>query len=633
MTQYTILGTAGHIDHGKTALVKALTGIDPDRLKEEKERGITIDLGFADLRYPDGLTVGIVDVPGHERLVRNMLAGAGGIDLVLLVVAADEGVMPQSREHLHICNLLRIKSGIIAITKTDLVDEDWMDLVEDDVRTFVKGTFLEGAPIVPVSSKTASNVDLLKEKIREESLKVEPKPSKGIFRLPIDRVFTLRGFGTVVTGTAVSGNLSVGDDIEVLPSNIKSKVRGLHSHGNPIERAYAGQRVAINLQGVDRETLRRGDSVVITGKFTPSAMVDAKVELLKHTQILKNRDIVHLHLGTSENTARIILYGKNELKAGEGCYCQLRLQDPVIAMSGDRFIIRRFSPVDTIGGGEVLDASSYKMSHRKSLDDLTTLDYGTLPEKIALKVKRAGIHGIKTSFIEGWIKEEVTIIEHSLKELTGKGLLHRSDDVLFHNLNVNAFSDRVHTRLKDFHEKNPLKPGIQKEELRTQINLEPKLFGCLISFLKGITIDKEIVGLETFRPVLGPLDEALKKAVIELLEKSETQPPDMEELSRMLDVDHNRIFDILKLMVKEGSIVRINSSLFITSSVYRKSMENLASFFNKKSEMTVKEFKDTFPTTRRYAIHFLEYLDSNKITRRVGEVRKRFSELDSAVRS
>ncbi len=619
---YTILGTAGHIDHGKSALVKALTGIDPDRLKEEKERGITIDLGFADLRYPDGLTVGIVDVPGHERLVRNMLAGAGGIDLVLLVIAADEGVMPQSREHLHICNLLRIKSGLIAITKTDLVEKDWLDLVKDDVRTFVKDTFLERAAIVTVSSKTMLNIDLLKEKIREESLKVEPKPSKGLFRLPIDRVFTLKGFGTVVTGTALSGSISVGDDAEILPSNVKSKVRGLHSHGKPIETAYAGQRVAINLQGVDKEALKRGDSVVVKDKFAPTTMLDAKVELLKHAHIMKSRDIVHLHIGTSENTARIILYGRNELKSGESCYCQLRLQEPVIAMSGDRFIIRRFSPVETIGGGVVLDPSSYKMSHKKSQDDLTILDYGTLSEKIALKVKRAGIHGMKISSIEGWIQEETTIIDHSINELKEKGILYQYDDILFHQISIDAFGNLVKNKLKDFHEKFPLKPGIQKEELRTHLNLELKLFGCLISAAKEIIIEKELVRLATFRPVLTRLDEALKKALLEFLEKSGAQPPDIEELCRLFKTDQKHLSDIMNLMVKEGSIVRINNSLFITSSVYRKSIENLKNYFGKKSEMTVKEFKDTFPTNRKYAIHFLEYLDSNKITKRIGDVRQ-----------
>ena len=324
---YVILGTAGHIDHGKSALVKALTGIDPDRLKEEKERGITIDLGFADLVYPDGLTAGIVDVPGHERLVRNMLAGAGGIDIVILVIAADEGIMPQSREHLSICNLLKIKSGLIVITKADLVEDDWIKLVSEEVKDFVKGTFLEGADIIPVSSKTGKNIELLKEKIRDVALAVKPKLTKGLFRLPIDRVFTLKGFGTVVTGTAISGSISVDDPVEVLPANINSKVRGLHSHGKSIKTAYAGQRVAINVSGVEKESLKRGDVVVVPGRFSPAKAVDAKIELLKDSPVLKNRSLVHFHSGTSETIARVILYSLEEIKPGEGCYCQLRLHD------------------------------------------------------------------------------------------------------------------------------------------------------------------------------------------------------------------------------------------------------------------------------------------------------------------
>ncbi len=332
--RYVILGTAGHIDHGKSSLVKALTGIDPDRLKEEKERGITIDLGFADLTYPDGLTVGIVDVPGHERLVRNMLAGAGGIDLVLLVIAADEGIMPQSREHLAICNLLKIKSGLIAVTKADLVEKDWLHLVMDEVRGFVKGTFLEGAEITPVSSKTGENLDLLKEKIREVALRVEPKPEKEIFRLPIDRVFTLKGFGTVVTGTVVSGTLSLDETAEVQPSGISAKVRGLHSHGKAIRTARAGQRVAINLQGVNKEDLRRGDVAVTPKNIQPSRIIDARIDLLAEVSPLKTKSLVHFHIATSETIARVILYNRDELNAGESCYCQLRLDEPVVALSG-----------------------------------------------------------------------------------------------------------------------------------------------------------------------------------------------------------------------------------------------------------------------------------------------------------
>ncbi|MEJ2324439.1 MAG: selenocysteine-specific translation elongation factor, partial [Nitrospirota bacterium] len=291
--RHVIMGTAGHIDHGKSHLVKALTGIDPDRLKEEKERGITIDLGFADLVYPDGLTIGIVDVPGHERLVRTMLAGAGGLDFVLLVIAADEGIMPQSREHLAICDLLKIQSGLVAITKTDLVEPDWLGLVTEEVRAFVEGTFLEGAEIVPVSSVTGENLDRLKEAIGRVARKVEVKPAKGLFRLPVDRVFTLKGFGTVVTGTAVSGSVGLEESVEILPRNLTTRIRGLQSHGKPVKRVSAGQRAALNLQGIEKEDLHRGDTLVSVGRFSPTRTIDAKVELLKNAPPLKSRGLVH----------------------------------------------------------------------------------------------------------------------------------------------------------------------------------------------------------------------------------------------------------------------------------------------------------------------------------------------------
>lgn len=620
---YVILGTAGHIDHGKSALVKALTGIDPDRLKEEKERGITIDLGFADLRYPDGLTIGIVDVPGHERLVKNMLAGAGGIDLVLLVIAADEGIMPQSREHLHICNILKIKAGLVAITKSDLVQKEWLELVEEEVKDFIKGTFLEDSPIVCVSSKTMSNIDLLKEKIKEIALKIEPKPIRGLFRLPIDRVFTLRGFGTVVTGTAISGTISVDDAIEILPSAIKSRVRGLHSHGEPIQTAYAGQRVAINLQGVDKEEIKRGDSVVVPEKFLPTRKFDSKVELLSNSPLVKNKSLLHFHLGTSETVARIIFYdGINELKAGESCYCQFRLKDPLIAMAGDRYIIRRFSPVETIGGGVILDPSPYRRSLKAGTQDLTIYENGTLSEKLAIKIKRAGIYGIKNLLLEGWIKEEVTKIRESIMSLKNQGIIMQCEDILIHTEIFKTFKDNIINTISDFHKKNPLKPGIFKEELRSYYSIDSRLFTNLVSAIDEIVVEKETARLKTFEVALTQLDETLKSKVFEVLEKSGFQPPIKEELINSLKIDPRTLTDLLKLMTKEGTLVRINDSMFITLNHYKKMIENLKDFFSKKSEMTVAEFRDLLNTSRKYALPFLEYLDSNKITLRVGDVRK-----------
>lgn len=620
--RYIILGTAGHIDHGKSALVTALTGIDPDRLKEEKERGITIDLGFADLSYPDGLTVGIVDVPGHERLVKNMLAGAGGIDLVILVIAADEGIMPQSREHLHICNLLKIKSGLIVITKADLVENDWLALVQDEATNFVKDTFLEGAEIIPVSSKTMMNIDLLKEKIHQLALTVEPKPTKGLFRLPIDRVFTLKGFGTVITGTAVSGSISVNDEVEILPTNIQTKVRGLHSHGKAIQTAYAGQRVAINLQGVEKEALRRGDAVVVPKRFISTRKIDAKVELLKNAPPLKNKSLVHFHLVTSETIARVILYGRNELKAGEQCYCQFRLQESVIAMSGDRYIIRRFSPVDTIGGGVIIDPLPFRRSMKEGLDDLQVFETGTLSDKIAIKVKRAGIYGISLSVIEGWIQAEIPSIRKSVSLLKERDILKQFEDFLVHADIFDQAREKAVRILSDFHKKNPLKPGMPKEELRALLKIEPRHFGNFISAVKEIVIDKELARLATFRLALSQVDETVKTKILELLEKSGFQPPTREELGTSLKIDQKHLTDILKLMAKEGSLVRIIDTVYVTASVHQKMIECLKSFYCKKSDMTVAEFRDILNTTRKYALPFLEYLDSNKITLRVGDIRK-----------
>ena len=620
--RHVILGTAGHIDHGKSALVRALTGIDPDRLKEEKERGITIDLGFADLRYPDDVVVGIVDVPGHERLVKNMLAGAGGIDLVLLVIAADEGIMPQSREHLSICNLLRIKSGLIAITKTDLVEQDWLHLVEDDTRDFVRGTFLEKAPIITVSAKTLSNVDRLRENIHDAALQIKSKPTEGIFRLPIDRVFTLKGFGTVITGTAVSGKLSVDEHVEILPSGIRSKVRGLHSHGNPMQSAYAGQRVAINLQGVDKDAIRRGDSIVIPEKLIPTKKIDATVELLPTAPVLKSKSLVHFHLGTSETIARIILYEKNEVRGGERCYCQCRLREPVISMSGDRYIIRRFSPVETIGGGAVLDPSSRRRSKKEGIEDLKIFDAGNLSEKIATKIQKAGIYGIRVPFIEGWINEELPVISQSLEELKKSKKLRQFESIFIHEHAFSLFQHTVKKILDSFHKTNPLKTGIFKEDLRARFHIEPKLFSNLIHALEDVVVEKESVRLKTFNVGFSKIDETKKTEILSLLDQRGFQPPLKDEIQKSLKIDQKNLSDMLGLMVKEGSLIRIHDTIYITFNLYEKMIQQLQIFYRKKSEMTVAEFRDLLGTSRKYALPFLEYLDSKKVTMRVGDVRK-----------
>ena len=640
MDRYVILGTAGHIDHGKSALVRALTGTDPDRLKEEKERGITIDLGFADLAYPDGLTVGIVDVPGHERLIKNMLAGAGGIDIVLMVIAADEGIMPQSREHLDICNLLKVKKGLIVITKSDLVEDDWISLVKDEVKGFVKDTFLEDAEIVAVSSKKGDNIDILKEKIRDLAMKVEPKSESGIFRLPVDRIFTLRGFGTVVTGTAISGSMYVDKNVEILPEGIRAKVRGLQTHGKDIKMARAGQRVAMNLQGVAKEDIQRGDVVAVPDKLKTTYVIDVDIELLKNAPVssLKNRSLVHFHTGTSELTGRIIIYSQRKdsaselsnggedkagLKPGEKAFCQLRFREPITVMAGDRYIIRRFSPLMTIGGGEILDVSPKRRKKDERMKDLEVFEKGSLRDKLLVKILQSGLNGIAMADIAGWIKVDPPELQSQITALVKSGDLIQCEGMIIHKEKYNEFAQKVIASLGLFHRDHPLKPGIAKEAVRAAFKgLDQKVFESLLRLIKEIMIDKEILRLSTFKISLSDDKKVLKDRILKVLEQSEFQPPSKDELAKSISIQPQEASELLKIMATEKSLVRINDSLYIPMNKYTKMIDGLKNFFSANNEMTVGEFRDVLKTSRKYALPFLEYLDSNKITLRVGEVRK-----------
>jgi selenocysteine-specific elongation factor len=625
MDRYVILGTAGHIDHGKSALVRALTGTDPDRLKEEKERGITIDLGFADLVFPGGLKVGIVDVPGHERLIKNMLAGAGGIDIVLMVIAADEGIMPQSREHLDICNLLKVKRGLIIVNKSDLVEQDWLELIQDDIKNFVEGSFLEGAEIVSVSSKTGDNIEVLKEKIRELSLDVEPKSINGVFRLPVDRIFTLKGFGTVITGTAISGSISLDAPVEVLPGGIRTKVRGLQSHGETLKKAFAGQRVAMNLQGVSKDDIKRGDVITVPDKVKTTSVIDAEIELLKDSSIssLKSRSLVHFHTGTTELTGRIVIYDKEELKPGESAYCQFRFKAPIAVMTGDRYIVRRFSPLLTIGGGKILDTTPRRMRRSEKVKDLEIFRGDSLDERLALKIRQSGLNGLDAAELIGWVKEEVPVIKSEVSLLVNEGTVILSEGRLIHHSVFDEFEARVLSTLEDFHKKNPLKPGISKEVLKADFKgIDQKVFESLIRSIQSIVLEKEMLRLDTFKISLSEDKKLVKDRILKVLEQSAFQPPSKDELAKTVSIKKEEAGELLKIMASENTLIRINDSLYIPSASHSEMMERLHSFFGKKKEMSVAEFRDVLGTSRKYAIPFLEYLDSNKITLRVGEVRK-----------
>lgn len=623
--RYIVLGTAGHIDHGKSALVKALTGTDPDRLKEEKERGITIDLGFANLDYPDaGLTVGIIDVPGHERLIRNMLAGAGGIDIVLLVIAADEGIMPQSREHLQICELLKIERGIIAINKADLVEPEWLELVSGEARDFVRGTFLENAEIIPVSAKTGFNLDTLKSKIKELALLAKPKPAGGLFRLPVDRVFTLKGFGTVVTGTVVSGSASVEDHMEILPKGVQTKIRGIQTHGKPVKQALAGQRAALNLQSVEKDDISRGDVIVAPGRFHVARALDIKIELLKGAPAIKTGTRVHFHIGTSETVARLVLYGRQELKEMETCYGQARLAEPALAQALDRFVIRRFSPVETIGGGTVLDPAPEKRKRSEDLSWLEIYDSGQLQQKLEKKISKFSVvqGGVGKGFLEGWIKAETSEIDKALAALKKEGKVIQANDMYLHAEALETFKQQAASALRAYHKQNPLKPGMPKEELRAALHAGQKIFSAILPLAPEVVAEKENVRLKAFQVALSAGQDGTKEKILKEIDSPNYQPPEKAELAKKLAMPERNITDLLNLMAREGSVVRINESVFITAAAYEKMIALLKDFYSKKPEMAVSEFRDILGTTRKYALPFLEYLDSHRVTMRVGETRK-----------
>lgn len=624
--RHIILGTAGHIDHGKSTLVKALTGIDPDRLKEEKERGITIDIGFADLVFPDiGLTVGIVDVPGHERLVRNMLAGAGGIDMVLLVIAADEGIMPQSREHLAICNLLQIKSGLVAVTKADLVEQEWLDLIKDEIREFVRGTFLEGSSVIPVSARTGMNIESVRDEIQRLAFAVTPKPSGGLFRLPIDRVFTLKGFGTVITGTALSGSISVDDQLEILPAGIRSKVRGLHSHGQAIRKAYAGQRVAINLQSVEKDSLGRGDVAVTPERFFQTKTVNTFLELLHDAPDIKTKSNVHFYSGTSEVVGRLILFEQDVIKASEQCYAQIRLKDPVVVMSGDRYIIRRLSPLETLGGGLVLDPDPAKRRRKDGIDDLKVLHTGTLEDKIKVKIEKAGIQGISIGKIYGWIDSEIGAINNAVKNSVASGLILQHDDMLIHKTSYTMMHNKIIALLEDFHRKNPIRPGLQKEEVRTSLSVETGLFTFILTHSDRIVVEKNLIRLRDFKAALTVNEEEYSSKITELLNKSRFQPPAKADMMGLLGIEQKKMNDIMSLMIRENKVVRISDSLYLSKDAYDAILVLVRDFYSRKNEMTVAEFRDLLDTSRKYALPLVEYLDAQRITLRVGDARKLIS--------
>jgi selenocysteine-specific elongation factor len=625
-----IVGTAGHIDHGKSALVEALTGTHPDRLEEEKQRGITIDLGFAFLEE-DGARFGFVDVPGHERFVSNMLAGAAGIDLVLLVIAADESIKPQTQEHFDICRLLGVKRGVVALTKSDLVDADTLGLVRLEVEDYLRGSFLEGAPIVAVSAKTGAGLAELKSELRRVAIEASGKDGQRHFRLPIDRAFAIKGFGAVVTGTLISGRLSAGDEVELFPSRKRLRVRGLQSGGKPVERAVAGQRTAVNLAGIDHTALRRGMTLAPPGKFRSTRRIDALIELLPSAPKLKHRNRVHFHTGTSETIADVFLYGASQLAPGQSTLVQLRLQDELLVLPGDRFIVRQFSPLTTIGGGVVLDALARRPMVRDMgrVTFLETLERGDKTEILAAMTERApsGLMFDEMVARTGWLEEEVREVARRLSASGRTKNVTLEPLILVPAKTFEEVRHKVTARVERFHKENPLLPGILREDLRSSLGrrVRAETFRAVLEELvahKTLEFQGELVKQAGSTITLEPEEAKAKQQIETAFAGAGLLVPAVKEVLGKLPVEPRRAERILQMLLREKSLVRVTPELIFHRTALTKLREHLSAYKKTNGErISVPGFKELTGITRKYAIPLLEYLDRERVTRRAGDER------------
>ncbi len=633
-----IVGTAGHIDHGKTALVKALTGVDADRLPEEKQRGITIDIGFAELDLGD-LHVGFVDVPGHEKFVKNMLAGASGIDLVALVIASDEGVMPQTREHFEICRLLEVKTGLIVLTKKDLVDEELFELVNLDVSELVENSFLENAPVVAVSAKTGEGIEELKEALKKLAAKIPNRKDETIARLPIDRSFSVKGFGAVVTGTLISGKIKESDELEILPLSKKVRARGLQTHSKSVKTAHAGQRAAINLGGVDYDEIERGMILTVPHTLRPTQIFDAEIEVLKDAKkSLKSRQRVRVHLGTIEALARVqILNETGEIKQGEKDFVQLRLEIPVVTIPNERFILRSYSPQITIAGGKILDALAIKHRHkdieniRKYLKNLIETE-NDKTKQIKLFLETAGEYGLTFADLQartGWRGE---ILKKSLTENIAKTAIIEAEKFFvartpFDNLRMKTLAE-----IENHHRKEPLSKGMMRETLREKIfsHLPLEVFKTTLAHLEKdgkISTEKDVVAAKSHNQELSGEEKSVEEKLRKIYKNARLEVPTLENAllesigGTKLKKEHAR--KIFQLLLNSGEIVKITEEFYFASGSIAELIGKIKSFASETSDhlIDVAKFKDIAGISRKYAIPLLEYFDREKITRRAGDKR------------
>jgi selenocysteine-specific elongation factor len=633
-----VIGTAGHVDHGKSRLVEALTGIDPDRLKEEKEREMTIDLGFAWLTLPSGEPVGIVDVPGHRDFIENMLAGVGGIDAALFVVAADEGVMPQTREHLAILDLLGVRNGVVALTKTDLVeDEEWLELVQIDVAELLEDTVLADASIVPVSARTGQGLPTLLEELNRLLGNVPPRSDLGRPRLPIDRVFTIAGFGTVVTGTLIDGSLQVGQEVEVLPQGLRARVRGLQTHKEKIERAVPGSRVAINLTGVSTDEVRRGDVVATPGWLKPTTLIDVRVRYLDSApRPLRHNASLKFFSGSAEVMAKARLLDSESILPGREGWVQLRLAEPVALVRGDRFIVRRPSPAVTVGGGQVIDPHP-RRRHRRFRSDviarLAILSQGS-PVEILLQlletgqpcqprelVKRSGLATEEAgqALQELLDSKQVLILDARIgQQLPNIQQLVTSKRYLISTAGWERLSDKMIVSLRDYHQRHPLRSGIPREELKSQLRLSTKLLNAVVNRAvseRKLVDEEATLRLPEHRVQFSTDQEREVQELLAAFRKSPYTPPSAADSEAVVGME------VLNALLQQGRLVQVSEDVLFLRETYEEMVKRVIEHIKEKGTITVAQVRDMFAASRKYALALMEHLDERKVTKRVGDER------------
>ncbi|PYY24435.1 MAG: selenocysteine-specific translation elongation factor [Acidobacteria bacterium] len=629
-----IVGTAGHIDHGKTTLVKALTGVDADRLEEEKRRGITIDLGFANLELlsdsGEKLRLGFVDVPGHERFVRNMLAGVGGIDIVLLVIAADEGIKPQTREHFDICRLLAIPRGIVVLTKSDLVDADTLEVVRLEIEDFLRGSFLDPqkTPVIPVSGLSGQGIDQLTRELARMASEIGTKNAGALPRLPIDRAFVMKGFGAVVTGTLIAGTIQREQELELQPSGKRARVRGIQVHGMSTHQARAGERTAINLAGVAVEELARGMMLSQPGALQPTRQIDVRLQLLCDVRPLKNLSRVHLHCFASETVAQVRLLGDKEIEPGSSTLAQLRTAEPLLLIPGDRFIIRQFSPMITIGGGTVLDSFPLPRSTKQLVaarDFLAELERADLSGAIALRTQRRNAGGLRHQDAVRETGRTGHEIDLQAKALIENGKLLAAGDVLIAKGAALDAAMKLLSELEKFQKGNPLAGGMGKETLREKLDLGQAVFSFLLTQLaagKKIDILGEQVRLAGRGVTMTTDEERARNAIEQAFSTAGLKVPLLKDVLGSLSIDRARSQKIMTLLLREGVLVKLGDELVFHRAALEQLRRLVAAEKSRTPNLDVGRFKDLIGVTRKHAIPLLEYLDRERVTRRVGDLRE-----------